>query len=62
MANQLRSGRPAKLSVDPKSIYRSTDAKNVVTNLSGEEVSPPTIIAKNEVSFDDRSQIAAFWN
>ena len=27
VANQLRSGRPAKLSVDPKSIYRSTDAK-----------------------------------
>ena len=27
VANLLRSGRPAKLSVDAKSIYRSTDAK-----------------------------------
>ena len=32
--------------VDAKSIYRSTDAKNVMTHLSGEEVFLPTIIAK----------------
>ena len=67
VAHLLRSGGPAKLSVDAKSIYRLTDTKKVMRNLSGEEVFLLTIVAKTgksqrfQGSFDNRLQVAAFW-